>query len=58
MPKTTWIFVLSKLVTHGTSKFNLNSLSHNNFKLGIALIIERMALYKITKLTMRGDIND
>jgi hypothetical protein len=32
------IFVLSKFITHGTLKFNLNSLSHNNFKLGVALV--------------------
>jgi hypothetical protein len=26
------IFVLSKVITHGTLKFDLNSLSHNMFK--------------------------
>ena len=33
------IFVLSKFIIHGTLKFNLNSLSHNNiYKLGVALV--------------------
>ena len=32
------IFVLRKILTHGTLRFNLNSLSQNDFKLGIALV--------------------
>ena len=32
------IFVLSKFITYGTLRFNLNSLLQNNFKLGIALV--------------------
>jgi hypothetical protein len=32
------IFVLSKFIIHGTLKFDLNSLSYNKFKLGVALI--------------------
>jgi hypothetical protein len=31
------IFVLSKLIIHETLKFDLNSLSHNVFKLGVEL---------------------
>jgi hypothetical protein len=34
----TRIFVLSKFIIHGTLKFDLNSLSHNIFKLRVALI--------------------
>jgi hypothetical protein len=32
------IFVMSKFITHGTLKFNLDSLSQSNFKLGVALV--------------------
>jgi hypothetical protein len=31
-------FVWSKSIIHGTLKFDLNSLSHNIFKLGVALV--------------------
>jgi hypothetical protein len=46
------LFVLSKCITHRTLRFNLESLSENNFKLGVALI------NKITKPTSRGDSFD
>jgi hypothetical protein len=33
------LFVLSKFIIHGILKFDLNSLSHNNFyKLGVAVV--------------------
>jgi hypothetical protein len=32
------IFVLSKCIIHGTLRFNLESLSENNFKLGVTLV--------------------
>ena len=32
------VFVLNNFTIHGTLKFGLNLLSHDNFKLGIALI--------------------
>jgi hypothetical protein len=32
------IFVLNKFITHGTLKFDLNLLSHDKFKLEIALV--------------------
>jgi hypothetical protein len=54
MPKTTWIFVLSQFVTHGTLKFNLNSLSHNNFKLEVALVNKRWLCTRLQNQLQEG----